>query len=710
MRIDIQASEAESDQLLRAAAVGIGVAALAALLLRIGVVIWWCVMHDRPLSASAPVEVTTSILADLVLAGLAGIAIVMHRRKRQTPVTYETVAGAMSVYAMSALVLLLLSGAIPLGLVDGVPQHIASAIFVHVLAVGFAGITIGMAGAVAHVLLGRPHRRTRRYLALQLVLLVGVWASAALAPVMQGLESLGILLVFLGAIVLLANIRRLNWITVLTIDKKLRLLWLALCAGFAAAVLMAHTGGAEGSGVAQSMDLFVRGGLQVLAVVNLYVLIFVARVFVATVAALPNSGIVDRRSTEVESLSHVTKLVAESASVDDLLTSVTQLSQQVCRAHGAWCETYDMDGVHCAAAQMVHPAYVMGVHKDHALHRLIIGCDAPVMIDDVRQRLPDSDAARVLRSLILVPIRRDHRRHGTLVIFSTVPFGFEQDDVRLAGAFGDTVSVALDQARLSDASRERERMHREFELAQRIQASLLPARVLERPGVDVDAVMIPATEVGGDYFDYITFANGKPGVIIADVAGKGVPAALYMATLKGVVLAAARTSNGPADLLRRVNATLHGSMQRSTFITIACVEIDIDHGTLRLARAGHTPAIVRTAEGVRTVCPNGMAIGIVGSQTFDDMLVEENIVVQPGDICLLTTDGVTERLDGARAEIRLERITECIGAMERPQADTVVRAVLDLLDDHANGAEAHDDITIAAIVMQQTSQPSTEYA
>ncbi|MBU3741815.1 MAG: PP2C family protein-serine/threonine phosphatase [Candidatus Kapabacteria bacterium] len=710
MRVEIQGSETGTDQALRAAAIGIGVLTATALLARIAIVSWWCVTHDLPLSAAAPVEITTSILADLVLAGFAGIAIVTHRRKRQTPVTYDTVAGAMSLYAMSALVLLLISGVIPLGLVDGVPQSIASAVFVNILAAGFAGITIGMATAVVHVLLGRPHRRTRRYLGLQLALIVCVWAAAALSPVFEGLDVVGVILVITGALVLLLNIRRLHWITVLTIDKKLRLLWLALCAGFAAAVLMAQSGGSDGSGAAQSMDLFVRGGLQVLAVVNLYVLLFVVRVFVATVAALPNSGIVDRRSTEVESLSHVTKLVAESASVEELLTSVTQLSQQVCRAHGAWCETYDVEGLHCVAAQLVHSAYVTSVHNDHELHRLILSCDAPMLIDDVRQRLPDSDVARVLRSLILVPIRRDHRRHGTLVIFSTVPFGFEQDDVRVAAAFGDTVSVALDQARLSDASRERERMHREFEMAQRIQASLLPARVLERPGVDVDAVMIPATEVGGDYFDYITFANGKPGVIIADVAGKGVPAALYMATLKGVVLAAARTSTGPGDLLRRVNATLHGSMQRSTFITIACVEIDIDHHTLRLARAGHTPAIVRTSQGVRTVCPSGMAIGIVGSQTFDEMLVEENIPVQPGDICLLTTDGVTERLDGARAEIPLERITECIGAMEQPAADAVVRSVLALLDDHANGAEAHDDITIAAIVVQQTSQPTTDHA
>jgi phosphoserine phosphatase RsbU/P len=688
----------------RSVAMTLGIMASVALVVRIVVITMWSVMGGHALDANLWVEIGLSAASDLVLAGIVGLTVLFYSRRMSAEIRYETMAGALTTYAVSTLALLLLGALVPFSMDGAAPTNLLTVLTSHVVAIGTFTITIGVAGFLVQVLMARRQRSTQRLLVTLLILVLLVWLGDALSDVWDGFGVLGFLLLMAAAIVMLLTIRRLNWLATISMDKKIRLLWLTLCGGFAAFVLTIQHAFFDEATVTISAQMFIRSGATLPAAVNFLALVFFGRFLVAVIAALPNSGIVDRRSNEVESLTYLTRLMAESASVDELLASVTQFALRVCLAHGAWCETYDEQGVRVNAAQLVHVDYVHALHGNRQIHRLLLDSERPLLIDAMSERFPDIDSALAVRSMIAVPLMSEHRRIGTLVMFSTVEYGFEADDLRLLTAFGDTISIALDQARLSEAALERERMQREFDVARRIQSSLLPRTAPLVPCFDVDAVMIPATEVGGDYYDYIRFLSGRPGVIIADVSGKGIPAALYMATLKGVVLAAMRLSDGPADLLRRVNATLHGSMERSTYITMTCVEFDPDCRSLRVARAGHTPAIVRTGGNVRVITPRGMAIGIVGPTMFDATLSEEVIDVAPGDVCLLTTDGVTERRNRDRTEIDLEAVTSMIGDADPMEAEDVVRATLRLLDDHADGAEPHDDITIVAIVIDDRAE------
>jgi serine phosphatase RsbU (regulator of sigma subunit) len=291
-----------------------------------------------------------------------------------------------------------------------------------------------------------------------------------------------------------------------------------------------------------------------------------------------------------------------------------------------------------------------------------------------------------------------------------VEFGFGQDDLRLLSAFGDQVGIALDQARLLETEIEKQRLEKEFDVARRIQQSLLPTAPPAGTCFDVAGVSVPATEVGGDYFDYVRFANGNPGIIIADVSGKGVPAALYMATLKGAVLADMRLARGPADLLKRLHATLSGSMERRTFITIACVEVDRSCTYVRIARAGHTPVIVRTSGEVRSIKPSGLALGIVDQAQFEAKLEEVEVPIIPGDICLLSTDGVNERRNAQLQELQYQPVEEMLASAGNTSASRLVQRTQSLLDAHGQGTEQHDDVTIVAAVFGEPleTNPSRE--
>lgn len=685
--------------------------ALGAVLLILRIVmqaLWYVLWYDAG-SLHLLLDVSLNILSDLVLACIIGAAVFLNERSQKTEVSYENVAGSLTFYALSALALLLFSALVPNGVEGGHPINVLGAITSNIVAVGTFTITFSLAGLLIHLLMTRRHARTRVLLYVQGAIIAGVWLCSTLDDLWGGFSTVGIVLTIAGAIVMLMNIRRLTWLSGVSFDKKVRLMWLTACAAFAAFVLaLMHSIGDE-SYITASADIFVKGGAVLPSLINIFGFVFFVRLFIAIVGSLPNSGIVDRRSSEVESLAALTRLMTELTTVDDLLNSVTSNAMRVCRAHGAWCEIYDgagaegaggRDRLRIVATQLVHPDWVRSLHSNSALHDLITRTHMPLLIDSVADALPEHSRSIGFQSFIAIPLLNSDIRTGTLVMFSTVEFGFEADDLRLLTAFGDTISVALEQAQLMETALEKERLQKEVDVARTMQASLLPRTAPSSEAFDIDAITIPAQDVGGDYYDYVRFPSGSHGAIIADVSGKGVPAALYMATLKGVVIAEMRSAMGPADLLRRVNTTLHGSMERHTYITMTCVEFTSDCRELRLARAGHTPTLLRSGDSTAVLTPAGLAIGLVGPEKFDAALEEVVVRVQAGDICLLTTDGVTERRDKAMTEIGLAPIVSMLESASPSSAQQVVVETLRILDEHAGGEDAHDDITIVALIVR----------
>ncbi len=681
-------------------------AALA--IVRMIFVMLWSVVGEHGLTENVWVEIGLSVLSDLILAAVVGATVIHFGRLVRDSVTYEKIASAITTYAVSTLALLLLAALVPADIIDGRPSNIGAVISSNLVAIGAFAISIVLAGFLTSLLLMRRHERTRLYLVLQVFILFAIWLCSVLDDVSGLFTAAAVFLAIIGAVITLMNIRRLSWLTTITLDKKIRLLWLTACGAFASVVLSGMLAFSDDSYLTMSALTFLRNGAVLPAAINMFGFVFFLRLFFATITSLPNSGIVDRRSSEVEILSTVTRLIAESARVDDLMASVTAHALRVCRAHGAWCELYDASDIRIVGEQLVHADYVMTLHANRRLHRLFTTGDRPVHVESVADIFDGDDELPAIRSLIIIPIVNHGDRAGTLVMFSTIEYGFEADDVRLLAALSDTVGVGLDQARLMEAALEKERLQKEFDVARNIQASLLPRKPPSTSCCDVDAVTIPAAQVGGDYFDYVRFKNGRLGAIIADVSGKGIPAALYMATLKGTVLAEMRMAEGPADLLRRINATLFGSMERHTYITMLCVEFDENTHTLRVARAGHTPAILRVGTELQYLTPQGVAIGIVAPETFDHVICEEAVEVSPGDLCLLTTDGVTERRDMNYSEIGAEKIGEMLLNISPTSSGELVRATVKLLDQYGGEMEQHDDITIVGVMFTDNCETLPE--
>ena len=254
--------------------------------------------------------------------------------------------------------------------------------------------------------------------------------------------------------------------------------------------------------------------------------------------------------------------------------------------------------------------------------------------------------------------------------------------------------------RLLHVEREKQRLDDELRIARQIQMSLLPIRPPAVGDLDVADLCEPARAVGGDYYDFFDLGDGRLGVLVADVAGKGTSAALYMAELKGIMVALSRADASPGAVLRRVNRLLVGQLDNRSFITMAYAVIDTKRRVVTLARAGHSPMIVASSGHADVIAPEGMVLGLRlpgAEDLFERVLEEREVAVGPGDVVVFYTDGVTEATapDGDMfGDERLARLVAGTGHM--PAAGIRERVVRDIRAFTGPG-EAHDDMTMVIV-------------
>jgi serine phosphatase RsbU (regulator of sigma subunit) len=231
--------------------------------------------------------------------------------------------------------------------------------------------------------------------------------------------------------------------------------------------------------------------------------------------------------------------------------------------------------------------------------------------------------------------------------------------------------------------------------------SLLPQRALAMPGLSVAAHCEPAREVGGDYFDYLPMDDRRLGLLIADVAGKGTSAALYMAELKGLMLSLSRQHTSPRRLLVDANRIIARHLDTRSFITITYAVVDVEARTFTYARAGHCPLIYipgpyAPKRDPQILTPDGLVLGlqIDDGTLFERMLQEETLPLGTGDVFVLYTDGITEAMN-ARGDCYGEsRLASLVRDHADLPFDELRERILREVRAFAEGAAQQDDITM----------------
>ena len=271
-----------------------------------------------------------------------------------------------------------------------------------------------------------------------------------------------------------------------------------------------------------------------------------------------------------------------------------------------------------------------------------------------------------------------------------------QDEVgQLIGTFNQM------SANLENAQRERldkERMQGELNVARKIQSDLLPSQAPVLKGWQIAFHCTPAKELGGDFFDLFNLEGGKKlGIVIADVSGKGVPAALHMANLRNLTRFSASQGGGPVQVLKRVNAAAFPDLKGESFVTLLYGELDLATRQLDFVSAGHDPILWSKAKGgaVEGIKAKGMPIGVAEPEDFDFIVSASRIQMGAGDTLFFYTDGVTEAMNGKHEQFGREALDKaCLGAKS---AQATLDSVLQAVKKHVAGVEASDDLTALAL-------------
>ena len=240
----------------------------------------------------------------------------------------------------------------------------------------------------------------------------------------------------------------------------------------------------------------------------------------------------------------------------------------------------------------------------------------------------------------------------------------------------------------------------EFRAAYHMQQNLLPKEDVQIFGFDISGAMRPAVEIGGDYYDYLSFADGSKGILVADASGKGVPAALIMAKFQGMAQALSIHVANPNEFFVGLNDTLRVRLDRQTFITVGMMTIDFeDH--CAFWRAGHNSLLHFCATNGEVIerKPQGIALGLTHGGKLGSTLQPEIFDMEKDDIVLLYSDGLNEAVNEAGEEFGEERLKEALkeSALNGEDAGEIRIEILNRLTQFVGQAEEHDDITIVVV-------------
>jgi sigma-B regulation protein RsbU (phosphoserine phosphatase) len=271
---------------------------------------------------------------------------------------------------------------------------------------------------------------------------------------------------------------------------------------------------------------------------------------------------------------------------------------------------------------------------------------------------------------------------------------YSEDDLQVLGLLASQVAIIIEKVMLHEQLIEKKRLEGQLEVARQVQLELLPARDPQLAGYDISAYNFPTEEVSGDYYDWVQIYDDQIGLVIADVSGKGVPAALLMAFLRASLRAATHIGYSPHISMAKVNYLLWESIERNQFVTAIYGILDVTNKTLTYTNAGHNPPILLKQNGELSFIDRGsIPLGMFRDTRYH----EYYLTTEPGDVLMLYTDGVTEANDPQGEEFGRERLAQAVRANRQLGARELISAVHTEVLAWTDGRGATDDVTFFVI-------------
>lgn len=599
-----------------------------------------------------------------------------------------------------------------------IPLGFDVVVLANILGIVVGALMIIIFLSVRDIILSKRRKGTRRnFLLLTALLLVTSLTSFAAEPLDTSI--LTSILFALTITAMLMNAFRLSWIVYLTKREKMFTMlfgFILFCIFIGFDIMLLSS-----SMVGKSLLFYSPPLKSFCSSISVFSTIYFGMTFLSTLFHLPTAEAFDRKMTEVTSLHNLSRLVTQVFDFNELVESVTRMTLDVVQAKSSWLEiikesstrTISLSGIHDNNIETVglknisHSEVTEIVSANgSSLRDTVLQTRKALVIDDVENDKRTehlSDIKHKIGSLVIVPLQSHDNFIGILYATKDIAYGFDKDDVDVITAFADQATIAIDNSRLIEKSLERERLLREMMVAQEMQKKLLPQILPDFKEVEIEALSTPAFEVGGDYYDYTMLDEHHLGIIVGDVSGKGVSAAFYMAEMKGIFQSLSKIYRSPKEFLIKAHAALAETIDKRWFISVIYIVLDLRTGKLQVARAGHCPMLYIAENNVRFVQPKGLGLGMGSPDFFALTLAEEEIQMQPGDVAVLFTDGITEARQSSGEEFGYDPLLEIGKTVRNNNAIEIRDAIITAVDTHMGHQPPEDDLTLVVLKWRKPS-------
>ncbi len=318
----------------------------------------------------------------------------------------------------------------------------------------------------------------------------------------------------------------------------------------------------------------------------------------------------------------------------------------------------------------------------------------PFISPDVRKEPLYINAREETRSEMVAPIISNDEVIGVFDLESDELNAYSNDDLEVLMLLASQVAIIIEKVMLHEQLIEKKRLEGQLEVARQVQLELLPASDPTLEGFDISAYNFPTEEVSGDYYDWVRIYDDQIGLVVADVSGKGVPAALLMAFLRASLRAATHIGYAPHISMAKVNYLLWESIERNQYVTAFYGILDASNRTLAYTNAGHNPPLLLDSEGNAEFLTRGsIPLGIFRDTRYH----EYYLTLAPNELFVLYTDGVTEASNLSGEEFGPERLAQSVKAASHLNAKDLIAAVQKDVIEWTEGLGAMDDITFFVI-------------
>ncbi len=305
----------------------------------------------------------------------------------------------------------------------------------------------------------------------------------------------------------------------------------------------------------------------------------------------------------------------------------------------------------------------------------------------------------IYKSIFVIPIFIQEKQIAVLSLLKDVQEGFSKEIIEIIRTFINQASISIENYRLMDEAIINERYKEELKIAKRVQDSLLPKRLETINNLEVSAFSKAAAEVGGDYFDTYKMNENQLALIVGDVSGKGTSAAFHMSQMKGIFQSLVQINLSARDFIIKANNALSSCLDRTSFITVTYFIIDSNKKKFEFSRAGHCPSLYYSAKEKKVYFleDNGLGLGILRDNQFNDYVDVNEMDYQQGDILLLYTDGITEAKNKKNEEFGYDRLKLFLEKHIFYSAEHIKDSLLSELYNFCGSSNLEDDVTTLII-------------